>query len=656
MALPSEARNGPSPGVGALWASFAASLLTAAIAAPVLLSPATRLFGLETVGRHHDPFTFIEQLRRGGFSAPFFQPVTDGPGWLMARVVGPVVAFNVLVLAGFPLSAAAAYVLARRMTASHAGALLAALLYAFSPFHLAHAAYHPHVAQTQWLPLYALALWRALEDATAARLALLAGASLLLGLSNFYSGLVGGVLTLGVLAATGVAWRQDPTRLRSLARTGLALACPVAIVGGAMAALAPEGLAPRFAFPASDAALFSARAWSYLLPPAYHPLFGRWSRGLWERAGLGESIVEQQVGLGWSVLALAVVAIAGVLRGRERARPHLSWVVGLAALAFACSLPGGGLLVHALAPMFRAYARFGVAVQLAVALLAGAGMARLQRGASPGRRAVAAMLLAGAVIEYAPPARSFWRDVLPTSAHRWLAGQPGAVRALDCVPPSLAEQSVPILFGRPLSFAQPPLDDCAQPDSAPNLAWRGFTHLLVRRDTPTGRWLDENGPEPGLRVAAAFEDAVVLAVAPTGTGPFVVELAGFHAREYARGRTWRWMGREGIWTIGSLARGVTQASLDVELSAFAVRRRVEILLDQVRVEELEVPASPRLFTIGPLCIPAGRSVLVFRPREPPVVANSVIGNGDPREISIALGAWRWRRAGERPGFATIAGR
>jgi hypothetical protein len=654
VAVRSEAKDGPPPRVGALWASFAASLLTAAIAAPVLVSPATRLFGLETVGRHHDPFTFIEQLQRGGFSPPFFQPVTDGPGWLMARVLGPVVAFNVLVLASFPLSAAAAYLLARRTIASHAGALLAALLYAFSPFHMAHAAYHPHVAQTQWLPLYVLALWRALEDATASRLALLAGASLLLGLSNFYSGLIGGVLTLAVLAAAAVAWRQDPTRIRSLMRTGLMLACPVAIVGGVIAALAPEGLGQRFAFPASDAARFSARAWSYLLPPVYHPLFGRWSRGLWERAGLGESIVEQQVGLGWSVLALAVVAIAGGLRGRERARLHLWWVVGPAVLAFVCSLRSGGLLVHALAPMFRAYARFGGAVQLAVALLAGAGVALLRQGASPGRRAVVAMLLAGAVVEYAP-AWSFWRDVLPTGAHRWLAEQPGPVRALDCVPPSLAEQSVPILFGHPLSFAQPPLD-CAEPDPARKLAWLGFTHLLVRRETPAGRWLDEKGPEPGLRVAAAFEDAVVLAVVPNGTGPFVVDLAGFHAREYSPGRTWRWIEREGRWTIGNLAREATPASLEIELSALAVRRRVEILLDQVKVEELEVPTDPRHFTIGPLSIPAGRSVLVFRPREAPVVANSVIGNGDPREISIAVGAWRWRRAGERSGFATIAGR
>ena len=40
------------------------------------------------------------------------------------------------------------------------------MAYAFSPFHLAQAAYHPHIAQTQWMPLYLLALWRCLDDAS----------------------------------------------------------------------------------------------------------------------------------------------------------------------------------------------------------------------------------------------------------------------------------------------------------------------------------------------------------------------------------------------------------------------------------------------------------------------------------------------------------
>ncbi len=97
----------------------------------------------------------------------YSQPVTDIAGALLARVSGVVAAYNWLVLLSFPLAAAAAYLLARHLLLSPAGATVAALAFAFSPFHLAHAAYHPHIAQTQWMPLYLLALWRCLDQRNA---------------------------------------------------------------------------------------------------------------------------------------------------------------------------------------------------------------------------------------------------------------------------------------------------------------------------------------------------------------------------------------------------------------------------------------------------------------------------------------------------------
>jgi hypothetical protein len=97
-------------------------------------------------------------------------------------------------------------------------------------------------------------------------------------------------------------------------------------------------------------------------------------------------------------------------------------------------------LLYEVAPMFRAYARFGVVVGLMIAMLAGAGAAWLWP-ASTGRRAVL-LLLGLAVLEYAPFPPWRWRDVLPTRAHRWLAAQSGAVRVLDCVPPSRVSDSV----------------------------------------------------------------------------------------------------------------------------------------------------------------------------------------------------------------------
>ena len=44
--------------------SALALVLTLAIAAPVLRAPSERIFGMETVGRHYDPFIAMQQFGR----------------------------------------------------------------------------------------------------------------------------------------------------------------------------------------------------------------------------------------------------------------------------------------------------------------------------------------------------------------------------------------------------------------------------------------------------------------------------------------------------------------------------------------------------------------------------------------------------------------
>src|SRR5205807_720140 len=132
-----------------------------------------RIFGADIVGRHHDPFTVMQQFAHPMSIGVYAQPVTDLTGAAIARVTDAVSAYNWLVLLSFPLSAAAAYLLARHLLLPPAAALFAALLFTWSPFHVAQAAYHPHIAQTQWLPLYLLALWRCLDMATAVAVAAL---------------------------------------------------------------------------------------------------------------------------------------------------------------------------------------------------------------------------------------------------------------------------------------------------------------------------------------------------------------------------------------------------------------------------------------------------------------------------------------------------
>src|SRR3954471_1535112 len=302
----------------------AALLVTMVIAAPVISAPSERIFGLEIVGRHHDPFTVMQQFAGSASVGVYLQPVTDFTGAALARLTGAVAAYNWLVLVTFPLSAAAAYLLARHLALPPAGAWVAALLFAFSPFHLAHAAYHPHVAQTQWLPLYLLALWRCMDDATWPALTFLAGATAAVSLSNFYGGLIAAVITPFAIATYWVARaRFGARRWRDLGVTMAALAALVAAALGLVIWHAPALISDRaaFAFTRADLFTYSAKWWGYLVPAVAHPLLGGVARRIWGAARARGRLLEQKVSLGWSVVALALVPIQGWISGLNRRHP-----------------------------------------------------------------------------------------------------------------------------------------------------------------------------------------------------------------------------------------------------------------------------------------------------------------------------------------------
>ena len=516
-----------SPARGAVAVAAIALLITAALAAPVLRAPAERLFGAQIVGRNHDPFTMMQQYLRPISVGMYTQPFTDLPGALFARAMNVVTAYTLLILLSFPLAAAAAYLLARYLALAPAGATLAALAYAFSPFHLAQAAYHVHIAQTQWFPLYLLTLFLCLDEPTPKRIAALIAATACVTLSNFYGGMIAAVITP---VAAGAHWlARSGSDRRSTRRLLVTLGVLFGIAAAGIAYLrlvAPNVLANPavVAFRRADLFRYSAKWWAYFVPPVANPLFGSAARRIWEHAGVGGGVLEQQVYLGWGIIALGLVALAHWLpRGRRSGSlAGVPVLIVIAAAACLCSLspersfgqftimrPSGAL--YLLVPMFRAYARFGVIVQLMAALLAGIGLDLLLRAGSRGRIASALLLLV-VVGEYALWPSSLWHDVLPTAAHRWVARQPAGVRVLDCVKYTPAEASVPWLTGRQVVPAGGSFTDCTEPLLPGKLAAAGFTHVLVRRETAAGRWFASHPVPEGLRRLEQFGDSEVFAV------------------------------------------------------------------------------------------------------------------------------------------------
>jgi len=634
------------------------SIVTVIIALPVLLHPQTIIFGVEAVGRHYDPFVVMQQFAQGGARGIARQPLIDDLGAWLAKGIGPVAAYNLIVLASFPAAAVATYALARFLTGVHRTSLVAALAFAFAPVHVAHAAYHPHIAQVQWIPLYLLALFAAVDRPSLPRLAWLAAAVAALALSNFYGALIGALVTPAAIAAYWCLMPRERRTWRGLAAPsflliGLCLST-YTVIRIAAPSLLTEAWQPRN--PLGDLVRYSASWEAYILPPVDHSVVGSLSRRAWDGLGVNAGLVEQQLSLGVGLLGLALVGLWRSVQDRtsRAARRTVLMFAVIGAWAYVLSLmPGvdlnGGFgsalraSLQELLPMFRAYARFGIVVALAVAIAAGVAvddlLTRAQSGSATTRRVVLAAtvcLLGMTVLEFAPiPWRA--RDVLPTLAHRWLTEQSETVRALDCTRFSFAEQSVPWLLGEhAIEFLRPPFNDCADPLLVDSMIVEGFTHLIVR----TGHDRDTSGVDVAHRfmMVHSYPDSGVYRV-PSGVPVVTRNIEGFYPWE-REPEPRRWMGQKGQWRVRNLIGRPLHATLRVELNAFEHTRTLDVRLADVSIQ-LNVLPDRRAYSIGPFLLPTGDSELAFRGLEPATRPRDVEGSIDSRPLTIMFGVWNW---------------
>jgi hypothetical protein len=294
-------------------------------------------------------------------------------------------------------------------------------------------------------------------------------------------------------------------------------------------------------------------------------------------------------------------------------------------------------LLYPILPMFRSYARFGIVVQLMTALLAGIGVARLLAYGTRSSRAACAALIILAIAEYTVSPAAMSRDVLPTEAHRWVMRQAPDWRVFDCSPVTLASGSVAWLTdGRIMSSA---LDtDCAEPQIAARLQADGFTHMLVASSWQRA-WLRQHPLLAGVRAEAQFEAADVLSLDPQAP-IYTRDMTGFSAREHDDRTTWRWMGDDASWLIVT-PTPLPHASLRLDLRAFHIVRPMKVQLDDGQTRQLDVDPEVRTYIVGPFALSAGSHRLTFHSIVPASGADAVLGNGDPRALSIAVGPWEW---------------
>lgn len=207
-------------------------------------------------------------------------PLSSPIYWISGNIQ---LAYNVVFLASFVLSAFFTYLLCLDLTGRRDAALIGGLIFGFSPYRIAHLS-HLQVLCSFWMPVALLGLHRYVREPRRIWLALFAGGWLLQALSNGYF-----MAFLPVLFICWVAWfvRRDWPRLKAIAVAGAITSLPlVPIVLGYRAVQQPLGLTRSgdeiLAYSADLSSLFDTSrllaAWPF--EPPFHRAEGELFPGL----------------------------------------------------------------------------------------------------------------------------------------------------------------------------------------------------------------------------------------------------------------------------------------------------------------------------------------------------------------------------------------
>ena len=358
--------------------------------------------------------------------------------WLGAS---PLLAYNLLVIAGLALSAWAMWLLLVRWTGSSAAGAVAGTLVAFNAHTLTRLP-HLQALHLEFIPVVLLALDRLLVERRVRDAVILGVACALQGLTSNYL-----LVFMAVAAVVGIGARADqwlrPAPARTAALIGLAGAVALALLAPF---LYPYFLTQReqgLTRTLDEVALYSS-TWRDYLSTAGRLHYGAWSHRFFE------GTTSLFPGLVASILALVALAANP---GLKDARIRMVAAIGAAgvALSFGPALPGYAALYGWLPLMqgVRGAARFGFLALIAVAVLAGVGMAGLR--ARYGRRAwwpVLAALAIAAVNAEALRAPIAYRpfDGIPRVYQALRDPSVGAVAEFPLYPPEAILRNAPYVL------------------------------------------------------------------------------------------------------------------------------------------------------------------------------------------------------------------
>lgn len=388
--------------------------------------------------------------------------LTMVPTWALSKVVGPTCGWNLMVLAGYMLSAMSMYAFIYWLIRRRSIAVFAGVLATFTPYHYYKSWGHLSYMQSQLfiLLLWAcLAFWKTPTSWKGVTVGILTG---LLFYADGYFPMIGGVmlgsLVLYGLLDTAMLWRkkrdQKITSVR-LKYAALAVAVTFVMLLPIVAVKLKYGNQINASLTSSrsdikeELARYGARLADYVIPSDQHPIEPiRDVATDYRQINHYSNPGEYSLYLGVISLALAAYAVAIFIRRSTKLSKEYSfirWVAGacLSIIVFSgllslvpafklagrtITLPSG--VVGQFVSLWRVYARLYMVVSIAVATLAAIGLWQLSLRIKNPRKALLliAVLSVVAFIDLLPinpfsrtDEQSLVNDAYPT--YSWLAGQ-----------------------------------------------------------------------------------------------------------------------------------------------------------------------------------------------------------------------------------------
>ena len=401
-------------------------------------------------------------------------PIWQLSGYALSIIFNEHFAFNSIFIMSFILSAITMFLLSFYITRDYKSSFLAGLIYGFCPYHFNKIWEHLGLAIIEWMPLYVLCLLRLRKHGKFKDIIFCAITFSLVVFSDYYYAYFMSVFTLGWMAfLLFYKWRPklyslyqrkwsdfrkwlklDYQIFKRVIAVGFftfifTLPATYSILKTMLFASGTEqAIGEGFVRPFHYLFAQSARLFNYFLPASAHPVFGGFTKSMFGSIFYGRGPIEQTLYLGYIPLILAFIAYRNWKRNKCETleavyKKQDDFVIGFfifsAIFAFLFSLPpylNLGLFKiyfpsyfgYKILPMFRAYARFGIIVMLAVSVLAAVGLKYvLNRIKTPRKRLALTGLLAIIILfEFLniPPSRVTDMSQAP-AVYQWLAKQEG---------------------------------------------------------------------------------------------------------------------------------------------------------------------------------------------------------------------------------------